>query len=85
MDRPQNDLQRLRNRIRSTRTKKTGCEFSVCSVQVDDHHWEIQHREDAKFSLYNHPQSHSALEHVAHQRLDKAQVEKVHELYNISM
>jgi hypothetical protein len=38
MDCPQHDLWRLRDRIRSTRTKKTSCEFSVCGVQVDDHH-----------------------------------------------
>jgi hypothetical protein len=85
IDRPQNDPRRPRDRIRSTSTKKTGCEFSVCGVQVDDHHWEVRHREDAKFGLHNHPQSNSALEHVAHRRLDKSQVEKARELHNIGM
>jgi hypothetical protein len=38
MDRPQNDPRRPCDRIRSTKSKKTGCEFSVCGVQVGDHH-----------------------------------------------
>ena len=38
MDRPKDDPWRAHDRIRSTRTMKTGCEFSVCGVQVDDHH-----------------------------------------------
>lgn len=38
IDRPQNDPQRPRDRIHSTKSKKTSCEFSVCGVQVDNHH-----------------------------------------------
>jgi hypothetical protein len=85
MDRPKNDPQRPRNRIRSTSTKKTGCKFSVCGVQVDDHHWEVRHRPDAKFGLHNYPQSYSALEHIAHRRPNKVQAEKARELHNIGM
>jgi hypothetical protein len=85
MNRPENDPRRPRDRIRSTRTMKTGCEFSVCGVQVDDHHWDLRHRLDAKFGIHNHPQSHSALEHITHQRLDQAQVEKAHELHSLGM
>jgi hypothetical protein len=83
VDRPENDLRRPRERIRSTRTMKTGCEFSVCGVQVDDHHWDVRHRLGLKFGIHNHPQSHSALEHVAHRRLDQAQAEKARELYSL--
>jgi hypothetical protein len=83
IDRPSNDPQRSYDRIRSTSTKKTGCEFSVCGVQVDDHYWEIRHRPNPKFSLHNHPQSHSALEHVAHRRLNQVQINKARELHSI--
>jgi hypothetical protein len=38
IDRLQNDLQHSRDRIRSTKTKKTSCEFSILGVLVDDHH-----------------------------------------------
>lgn len=85
MDRPKDDPRRPHNRIRLTRTMKTGCEFSVCGVQVDDHHWEIRHRPDAKFGIHNHSQSHSALEHIAHRQLDQAQVEKARELHSLGM
>jgi hypothetical protein len=83
IDRPENDLRRPRERICSTRTMKTRCEFSVCSVQVNDHHWDLRHRPDPKFGIHNHPQSHSALEHVVHQRLDQAQAKKARELYSL--
>jgi hypothetical protein len=42
IDRLHDDLRRLHNRVRCTSTKKTGYEFFVNSVQVDDHHWEIR-------------------------------------------
>jgi hypothetical protein len=85
IDRSQNDPRRPRDRIRYTASKKTGCKFSVCGVQVDDHHWEIRHRPDPKFGLHNHPQSHSALEHVAHRQLDQQQIDKARELHSIGM
>jgi hypothetical protein len=37
-NRQQDDPQRLHDRICSTSSKKTGCEFSVSGVQVDQHH-----------------------------------------------
>ena len=83
MDRPKNDPRRPQDRIRSTSSKKTGCEFSVCGVQVDSHHWEVRHRPDAKFGVHNHPQSSSALEHAVHRRLNPAQIEKARELHSI--
>jgi hypothetical protein len=85
MDCPENDPRRPHNRIRSTSTKKTGCAFSVCGIQVDNNQWEVRHRLDAKFGLHNHPQSYSALEHIAHRRPDKVQVEKARELHGIGM
>jgi hypothetical protein len=57
--------------------------FSVNGVMVDAHHWEIRYRPDPKFSVHNHPPSHSAMAHASHRRLTKAQVEKAYELHNI--
>jgi hypothetical protein len=82
-NRPRDDLRRPQHRIRSTSSKKTGCEFSVAGVMVDAHHWEIRHRPDPKFSVYNHTPSHSAMAHASHRRLTNAQVEKAKELHNI--
>ena len=83
-NRLRDDLRRLHSRTCATSSKKTGCEFSVSGVIVDAHHWEIRHRPDAKFSVHNHPPSHSALAHASHRRLTKVQVEKAQELYDIS-
>jgi hypothetical protein len=85
IDRLKNEPRRPRERIRSTKSKRTGCKFSICGVQVDDHHWEVRHRSKTEFGIHNHPQSHSALERAAHRRPNKAQIEKARELHGIGM
>ena len=81
----QDDPRRSNDRIRLTKSKKTGCQFSVNGVQVDEHRWEVQHRPEAKFGVHNHPPSCSALAHAAHGRLDKEQVQKAQELHDIGI
>src|SRR5436190_21391091 len=68
-NRPRDDPRRPHDRIRSTSSKKTGCMFSVNGIMVDAHHWEIRYRPDPKFSVHNHPPSHSAMAHASHRRL----------------
>ena len=85
VDRELNDKRRPNPRVRNTRSKKTGCEFSVCGVQIDDYHWDVRYRPDAKYNRHNHPPSHSPLEHSVHRRLDQEQIKKALELYNIGM
>jgi hypothetical protein len=74
LNRPQDDLQRPNDRIRTTKSKKTGCQFSVNGVQVDKYRWKVRHRPEAKFGVHNHPLSCSALAHAAYKQLDKEQV-----------
>src|ERR1700722_18324935 len=51
---PQDNISCPRDRIRSTSTSKTGCQFSVIGVQVNESLWELQYRPDPKFSVHNH-------------------------------
>jgi hypothetical protein len=81
-DRAQDDARRPHPRVRSTGTRKTGCEFSVSGVEVDGI-WELRHRPDSKFSIHNHKPSHSAMAHPSHRRLNKSQVQKANELHNV--
>jgi hypothetical protein len=82
-NRPRDYPRRPRDRVRLTSTAKTGCQFSVVGVQVDDH-WELRHRPDSKFSTHNHSPSLSAFAHPSRRRLTKELIQKAKELHNAS-
>ena len=72
----------LITRKRCTSTCKTGCEFSINAVQVDENHWELRHRPDPKHSQHNHPPSRSATSHSIHRQLTQDGKARAQELHN---
>ncbi len=82
INRPLDDRLRPQERRRFTSTSKTGCEFSVVGVQVDDHHWELRQRPDPKFSTHNHSSSYSAMAHAIHRQLNEDLRKRARELHD---
>jgi hypothetical protein len=57
-------------RIRNTRTRGTGCLFSVIAVELlDGLGWEVRYRLEAQFNTHNHPPSQSPAAHPSHRHL----------------
>jgi hypothetical protein len=56
--------------IRNTRTRGTGCLFSVIAVELlDGLGWEVRYRPEAQFNTHNHPPSQSPAAHPSHRHL----------------
>jgi hypothetical protein len=57
-------------RVQDSSSRGTGCEFSVMgSETVDKTSWELKHRPDSKYSVYNHALSTHPAAHPVHRQM----------------
>jgi hypothetical protein len=72
----------LQARKRRTSSRKTGCQFSINAIQVNDTTWELRHRSDPKFHHHNHQPSSSYTSHPTHRRLNLEEIEEMKQLHD---
>jgi hypothetical protein len=54
------------NRIRNSRSRSTGCLFSVLGIETPSLGWEVRYRPDPKFQSYNYLPSQSLAAHPSY-------------------
>jgi hypothetical protein len=55
---------------RNTRTRGTGCLFSILAIELSNSlGWEVRYRPEAKYNTHNHPPSQSPAVHPSHRHL----------------
>lgn len=70
-------------RVRQTKTRRTGCIFSVTAKEsLDKTTWSLRHRPGAGFNQHNHEPSISQMEHPALRKLSSIEISTIQQLAN---
>jgi hypothetical protein len=69
-------------RKRQTKTRKTGCQFSINAIELNNSQWEVRTRLGAQYNTHNHSPSHAASSHPAHRKLTHENINQVQQLHS---
>ena len=69
-------------RIRDTRSRRTGCNFSIVSIEIPGLGWEVRYRPEAKYNSHNHPPSQSPAVYPSYQYLSVTAQNTVQQLHS---
>jgi hypothetical protein len=77
-----NSDKHLEARKRQTKSRKTGCQFSINAIELNDSRWEVRVRDQAQYNTHNHLPSYAASSHPVHRKLAQEDINKAKQLHS---